>query len=36
MGKEGTKEKLDINEIMEDYDRWEEMFKQMVYRKEYL
>lgn len=31
-----TKDKLDVNEIMEDYDRWEEMFKQMVYRKEYL
>lgn len=31
-----TKDKLDINEIMKDYDRWEEMFKQMVYRKEYL
>lgn len=31
-----TKDKLDVNEIMKDYDRWEEMFKQMVYRKEYL
>ena len=34
--KQKTKEKLDINEIMEGYDRWEEMFKQIVYRKEYL